>query len=341
MTKAVSRRKFNGLLLGTASMVGAPFILSRPAGAAEFNLKYANNQQTTHPMNVRATQAVEKMKQESNGRIDVKIFPNNQLGGDTDMLSQIRSGAIDFFTTSGLIVQTVVPVAGANGLGFAFPNYDAVWAAMDGDFGAYLRKSMEKANVYTFDKIWDNGFRQMTSSRRPIFKPADLAGLKIRVPVMPLMVSMMETLGASPTSINIKEAYSALQTHLVDCQENPLSIVDSWKFYEVQKYCSYTNHMWDGFWMLANLRKWQVIPRDMLEIISRNWNEAGLAERVDIKKLNDSLQSELETKGMVFNKADTDLFREKLSDGGFYKKWKGEFGDEAWILLEKAVGKLA
>jgi len=341
MRAAVSRRKFNGLLLGSASILGAPFILSRAAGAAEFNLKYANNQQTTHPMNVRAAQAVEKMKEESSGRIEVKIFPNNQLGGDTDMMSQIRSGAIDFFTTSGLIVQTIVPVAGANGIGFAFPNYDAVWSAMDGDFGSYLRKSMEKANVHTFEKIWDNGFRQITSSRRAVDKPADLAGLKIRVPVMPLLVSMMETLGASPTSINIKEAYSALQTHLVDCQENPLSIVESWKFYEVQKYCSLTNHVWDGFWMLANRRKWESIPKDMQEIISRNWNEAGMAQRADIKKLNESLQSELEAKGMVFNQTNTELFRAKLSDGGFYKKWKSDFGDEAWNLLEKAVGKLA
>jgi tripartite ATP-independent transporter DctP family solute receptor len=341
MLHDVTRRRFTKALMAGSAALASPALLTRKADAAEFTLKYANNQPVSHPMNARAKEAVDKIRQESNGRIEIQIFPNNQLGGDTDMLSQVRSGAIDFFTTSGLIVQTIIPVAGANGVGFAFPNYDTVWAAMDGDFGAHIRSAMTRANVFAFEKIWDNGFRQMTASPRPIKSPADLAGLKIRIPVMPLMTSMMETFGAAPTSINIKEAYSALQTHLVDGQENPLSIIDNWKFYEVQKYCSLTNHMWDGFWMLASRRGWERLPKDVQEIIGRNWNEAALKQRVDIKELNESLQSQLEKKGMAFNATDADAFRGKLRDGGFYVKWKKEFGEDAWALLEKYSGKLA
>ena len=341
MRNTVTRRGFNAALLSASAPVAAPALLSRPAWAAEFSLKYANNQPVSHPMNARAKEAVEKIKQETNGRVEIQIFPNNQLGGDTDMLSQIRSGAIDFFTTSGLIVQTIIPVAGANGVGFAFPNYDTVWAALDGEFGAHIRQAMTKANVHAFDRIWDNGFRQMSSSVKPIKTPADLAGQKIRIPVMPLMTSMMESFGAAPTSININEAYSALQTKLVDGQENPLSIIDNWKFYEVQKYCSVTNHMWDGFWMLANKRGWDRMPKDVQEVITRNWNEASLRQRADIKQLNDSLQADLEKKGLVFNATDADVFRAKLRDSGFYTKWKKEFGDDAWALLEKYTGKLA
>jgi TRAP-type transport system periplasmic protein len=338
MSKNFTRRRV--LLAGTALVV-APAILTNRAEAAEFNLKYANNQPLTHPMNIRAKEAVDKIKQESNGRVEITIFPNNQLGGDTDMLSQVRSGAIDFFTTSGLIVQTIVPVAGANGLGFAFPTYDTVWSAMDGDFGGYIRKAMEAANLHAFERIWDNGFRQTTAAAKPIVVPDDFKGFKIRIPVMPIVTSLFETFGAAPTGINIKEAYSALQTKLVDGEENPLSIIENWKFYEVQKYCSRTNHMWDGFWMLANRRGWSRLPKEVQDIIDRNWNEAAMKQREDIKSLNDNLQSSLEAKGMIFNKTDSELFRAKLRDGGFYKRWRDEFGAEVWAMLEKSTGKLA
>jgi tripartite ATP-independent transporter DctP family solute receptor len=341
MSGLITRRRFNHALQAGAAIIAAPAILTRRAAAAEFTLKYANNQPLTHPMNVRAKEAVEKISKDSNGRIEVQIFPNNQLGGDTDMLSQVRSGAIDFFTLSGLIVQTIVPVAGANGVGFAFPNYDTVWSAMDGAFGAHLRQAMEQANLYVFEKIWDNGFRQTTAAARAINTPDDFKGFKIRIPVMPLMTSLFETFGAAPTGINIKEAYSALQTRLVDGEENPLAIIDNWKFYEVQKYCSLTNHVWDGFWMLGNRRGWQKLPKGAQEIISRNWNEAAMKEREDVKALNDNLQSQLETKGMVFNKTDSEVFRAKLRDGGFYKRWRDEFGSDVWALLEKSTGKLA
>ena len=95
----------------------------------------------------------------------MQIFPNNQLGSDTDMLSQVRSGGVEFFTLSPLILSTLVPTASISGIGFAFPNYDAVWKAMDGDLGAYVRGQIGKANLVVMDKIWDNGFRQMTSSK--------------------------------------------------------------------------------------------------------------------------------------------------------------------------------
>ncbi|WP_435336195.1 TRAP transporter substrate-binding protein, partial [Klebsiella pneumoniae] len=110
------------------------------------------------------------------------------------------------------------------------------------------------------ERIWDNGFRQITSSTRPIAGPADLQGFKIRVPVSPLWTSMFKALDSAPASINFAEVYSSLQTKIVDGQENPLAIISTAKLYEVQKYCSLTNHMWDGFWFLANRRAWERLP---------------------------------------------------------------------------------
>ena len=214
-------------------------------------------------MNVRAKEMAAAIKTETNGRFDLQIFPNNQLGSDTDMLSQIRSGGIEFFTLSGLILATLVPAASINGIGFAFPDYDTVWKAMDGDLGAYVRGEIAKANLVVMDKIWDNGFRQTTSSTKPINSPDDYKGFKIRVPVSPLWTSMFKAFDASPASINFSEVYSALQTKIVEGQENPLALISTAKLYEVQKYCSLTNHMWDGFWFLANKRAWEKVPEDI------------------------------------------------------------------------------
>ena len=107
-----------------ATLLAAPALLCRPARAAEFNWKFATNIPPTHPSNAQAQAAIDRIREQSGGRLNITLFPNNQLGGDTDMFSQLRSGAIQLFPISGLIVQTVVPEAGANGIGWAFKDYD-------------------------------------------------------------------------------------------------------------------------------------------------------------------------------------------------------------------------
>ena len=197
--------------------IGAPLVAR--AQTAEFTYKYANNLPDSHPMNARAKEMAAAIKAETNGRFDLQIFPNNQLGSDTDMLSQIRSGGVEFFTLSGLILATLVPAASISGIGFAFPDYDTVWKAMDGGLGAHIRGEITKSNLVVMDKIWDNGFRQTTSSTKPINGPDDLKGFKIRVPVSPLWTSMFKAFDAAPASINFSEVYSALQTRIVEGQE--------------------------------------------------------------------------------------------------------------------------
>ncbi len=181
LTPAISRRTFVAGV-SAAAVVGQPAF----AQSGTIALKWANNIPITHPSNIRAREAVDAIKQETGGKVDISIFPNNQLGGDTDMLSQVRSGAIDIFPLSGLILQTLVPLAGINGLAFAFKDYQTVWAAMDGELGAFIRAAIAKVNLHTFDKILDNGFRNITTSTKPINTAEDLKGFKIRVPISPL-----------------------------------------------------------------------------------------------------------------------------------------------------------
>lgn len=333
---AISRRT---ALAGAALPLFA--INLRPARAAEFTLKLANNSPVTHPQTVRQQEAAARIKKATNGAVDIQVFPNNQLGSDTDMLSQLRTGAIDFFTLSGLILSTLVPAASINGIGFAFKDYDAVWKAMDGKLGAYVRSEIDKRGLVAMDKMWDNGFRQITSSTRPIKTAADLKGFKIRVPISPLWTSMFEALGASPISINFSEVYSALQTKIAEGQENPLTLIQIAKLYEVQKYCSMTSHMWDGFWMLANKRGFSSLPKDAQTIIARELNQSALDERADIAKLNNSVADDLKAKGLQFVEADKPSFRAALKSAGFYATWKKKYGDQAWGILESEVGALS
>ena len=329
----------------TATVAGAVFapavLRVTKVHGAEFTLKYANNSPEAHPLTIHARKALAAIAQESGGKIDLQIFPNNQLGSDTDMLSQLRSGAIEFFTLSPLILQTLVAKAAISGIGFAWPGYDKVWPAMDGGLGEYVRGEIAKSGLYAFDKMWDNGFRQITSSTKPINAPADLDGFKIRVPPSPLWTSMFKAFGASPLSINFSETYSALQTKVAEGQENPLAIINAAKLYEVQKYLAKTNHMWDGFWFLANGKAWAALPKDVQAVIAKNLNETAIRQREEIANLNATLEKELSGKGLTFNAVDNAKFREKLSGAGFYKEWQEKFGADAWAQLEKYAGKVS
>src|SRR4030095_4423253 len=159
--------------------------------------------------------------------------------------------------------------------------------------------------------------RQITSSTKPIAKPDDLHGFKIRVPVSALWTSLFKALGAAPTGINFAEVYSALQTKVVDGQENPPAIIWAAKLYEVQKYCSLTNHMWDGWWFLVNKRAWDRLPKDIQDVVAKNASAAPMDERQGTAKQNDSLKKGLAAKGLVFNDVKPEPFREVLRKRAF------------------------
>ena len=326
-------------MLNRRTLLAAPAILvATRANAAQWTYKFANNLPANQPLNIRVQEAADRIKAETGGRFEIQLFPSSQLGSDTDTLSQLRSGAVEFFTLSGLILATLVPAASINGIGFAFNDYPAVWKAMDGELGAYIRAQIAKANILAFDRIFDNGFRQITTSNKPVRSPADLVDLKIRVPVSPLWTSMFKAFGSAPISINVNELYSALQTKIADAEENPLPTIAAYKLQEVQKYCAMTSHMWDGFWLLSNRRAWEALPDDVRAVASKHLNAAAIAERADVAALNDQMQVTLEKGGMAFNAVDKAPFRETLSKAGFYKEWRAKYGDEAWAILERAAG---
>jgi tripartite ATP-independent transporter DctP family solute receptor len=335
----VSRRS----LLKSMGVAAAGPLLKSPAvwaQAAPLKLKFGNDLPATHSVNVRLKEAIDAITAETKGQVAISLFPNNQLGSDTDMMTQLRSGALEFATMPGTVMSTLIPTASLTGVGFAFTNYDKVWAAMDGEVGKFIRGNIEKVGLVPFEAVWDNGFRQITSSTRPIKTPEDLANFKIRVPVVPLWVAMFSALGAAPVSIPLNEAYSALQTKIADGQENPLALIESAKFYEVQKFCSLTNHAWDGFWLISSGRIWKTIPKDVQGVLQKHFNAAAKKQRDDIVQANAENQKLLESKGLSFNSTQADAFQAVLTKTSFYKDAKAKFGAEAWALLQKYAGNI-
>jgi TRAP-type transport system periplasmic protein len=316
-------------------------ILPKRARAAEFTYKLATGQDPSHPVNKRAQEAIDRIRTATNGRLEIRLFPANQLGSDVDLLAQVRNGGVEFFNEAASVLATLVPAAAIVNTGFAFRNYDEVWTAVDGKLGAYVRAQVEKAGLLTMSRAWDNGFREITTSNRPIHTPADLRGLKLRVPAAPMLTSLFQALGAGATPINFNEVYSALQTKLVDGQENPLAIIATARLYEVQKYCSMTNHVWDAYWILGNRQAVERLPKDIQDIVRREFEKAALDERADVAALSKSLRADLQAKGLQFVDVDSQAFKTALAKTSFYKDWHTKFGDEAWKLLEESVGGMA
>ncbi len=338
MTTRLSRGRF---VAGSAAAFATIAVTRSPARAAQWTYKYASNVSLDHPLNVRMRECWNAVTKETGGRLEVQIFPNNQLGGDTQALQQLRSGALQFFTLDGGILQSVVPVAAIQGVGFAFKDSNEAFRAMDGPLGDYVRNAIRAAGLYVHPKMWENGMRQITSGTKPIRTVGDLGGFKIRTPAGELWVDLFKSLGAAPAPLNFSELYTALQTHVFDGQENPYAIIDVGRLYEVQKYISVTNHMWSAYHLLGNQEAWSALPRDVQAVVERNLTKYALLQRRDTAQRNDSLAEKLARRGMTIVRADTSGFRTKLASSGFYTKWRDKFGAQAWSLLERSSGKLA
>ena len=332
----------SAFLTSSAAAFATVAIVRSPAAAAEFTGKAGTNQPVDHPLSIAMKDLWDAVRKETNGRLDVTVFPNNQLGGDTAMLQQLRAGALQVMTLDGGILEAVVPVAAIQSVGFAFSDPLNAFRAFDGKLGAYVRGEIATKGLHTFDKIWENGMRQITTSTRPVRNATDIAGLKIRTPNSRMALDLFKSLGAAPTPLNFSELYTALQTRVVDGQENPLANIEFARFFEVQKYLSLSSHMWGGYWLLAESDWFSKLPADVQGVVTKNASSITDRQRKDVMKLNDSLIEKLKSQGMAVNTlgtADRATMRAKLGD--YYKHWKAEFGTTAWDLLESYTGKLA
>ncbi|HZO94611.1 MAG TPA: TRAP transporter substrate-binding protein [Candidatus Baltobacteraceae bacterium] len=328
-------------ITSSAAAFASIAVVRSPAKAAQFTGKAGTNQPPDHPLSVAMRDLWDAVRKETNGRVDVSVFPNNQLGGDTAMLTQIRDGALQIMTLDGGILESVVPAAAIQSVGFAFKDSQAAFRAFDGKLGEYVRGEIAAKGLHAFDKIWENGMRQITSSAKQVKNVEDLAGFKMRTPASKEALGLFKSLGAAPTPMNFSELYTALQTRVVDGQENPLANIEFSRFYEVQKYLTLSSHMWGGYWLIANDAWWKSMPPDIQGIVTKNASIYTDRQRRDVMKLNDSLVGKLQSQGMTVNTPDRASMQKKLVASGYYKTTRDEFGGQAWSLLEQYTGKLS
>jgi TRAP-type C4-dicarboxylate transport system substrate-binding protein len=185
----------------------------------------------------------------------------------------------------------------------------------------------------------ENGFRHISTVSQSISNAHDLAGLRIRVPEGRIFDDTFKSLGATPTPVFVLDLRGALAEGRVDGQENPLAITESLKLAGVTRHIALTSHMWSGFNLIANPEFWDRLGAGLQAIVARNVQKHIGRQRAHTAKLNQDLEAKLASNGMRFTRPDIASFRDKLA-GGFYARWKMEFGTTAWSLLEAGVGKL-
>ena len=321
--------------------IGAPFVAR--AQTAEFTYKYANNLPDAHPMNVRAKEMAAAIKTETNGRFDLQIFPNNQLGSDTDMLSQIRSGGVEFFTLSGLILATLVPAASINGIGFAFPDYDTVWKAMDGDLGAYVRGEISQGRsrgrwTRSGTTASARPRRRPSRSTVPTISRASRSACRSRRsgPRCSRRSMRRRPRSISARSIRRCRPRSSRARKIRWPSSRPQSST------KCRNICSLTNHMWDGFWFLANRRAWEKLPEDVRAIVAKNINAAARqgARRRRQAECRPAAGTGRQGPGRSTSRMSRRSAR-NCAPPASMPSGRANTATQAWALLEKAVGKLS
>jgi tripartite ATP-independent transporter DctP family solute receptor len=298
-----------------------------------------HNQPAGSPLDRWLTEMWAVVKGESGGQLDVEVCPQNHgiAGGDPQALQMLLAGELEFYTLMGGLLGTVAPVAEITGLPFAFASHAQVFAAIDGELGDYVRRELLAKGIYAVPRAcFENGFRHISTSTKPIRTADDLVGLRIRTPSGRLFIDLFESLGAQPTPINLNRLYDALKTGAVEAQENPLAMIETNRLYEVQTYLSFTDHMWSGFNLLANGERWHALSADVQQVVERVARRYAACQREETMVFNAALRTRLAERGMIVNAADRASIRGRL--GAFYARWKREFGPKAWSLLEAQIG---
>lgn len=337
MTGRFSRRS----VIAGASALGSAAIIVKPGRAADYKFAQYHNQAATGTLHKNLVAMWDAVRTETDGRVETEVFAENNkiAGGDPVALKMLIAGEIQFFTLMGGIIGTVVPVAEAQQVPFAFKSATDAHRAIDGPLGRYIGEEMAAKGMYLFPVAgFDNGMRQITTIARPVATPDDLAGIKIRVPPGQMIFDTFQASGAEPVTTPANEIYAALKSGRVEAQENPLAILQGFRLYELVKYVSLTNHMWSGFNLMAHLATWQGLPPDIRAVIERNADIYVRRQREDQAKLNADLRADLVARGLVFNDTNQAAFRARLP--AVYSKWKDRLGGKCWELIEDAAGPL-
>ena len=272
----------------------------------------------------------EMVEAETNGDISVEVYYGGQLGGDRDAIEGTKLGTIQMTVAGAGIFANFEPKMGITALPFLFENFEAAWAFNDSDINAKVSEGLLKQGMRVL-AYWENGFRCLTNSVKPVNSPEDVKGMKIRTPENPIILATMESLGASPSPLPWPEVYMALQQKAFDGQENPIPVIYVNKLYEAQKYLSITNHIYEPMPLVISENFWKGLSAEEQAIIQKAATESRDFNRQLIKTQTEEMLSQLQEQGMEIVNPDLGPFGEAAAS--VREKFVDQFGKD---LIEAA-----
>jgi tripartite ATP-independent transporter DctP family solute receptor len=313
MNISITRR---AALAGTA-ILAAPATL-RAQGQVRLTL--AHGTAAANPRGVTAERMAARLRELSNGRIEMRVAHAAQLGDDVAMLTALRTGTLDMSVNSQGPTSSLVPEIAALGLPFLFADANAAYRVVDGPVGNELGQKLAGVGLVSLG-FWDNGIRHITNRRRPINRPEDLRGLRIRTPADPATIDTFQALGAATQQINFSELYVALQQGVVDGQENPLANIHASKLHEVNRFISLTAHKWECSPFLASRMAWGRLNEADRNLVMQAAREATQHNRMLMQQADVQLLAEYRGMSSVeVNVADQAAFR--AATAGVLDTWQ-------------------
>ena len=298
-----------------------------PKGEYKANLKVTMTISNTHPYALGAYKVADLVKERTNGRITLTLYPDSQLAkGEREMLEALQQGTIDVAVVSTGPAGNFSPSMLIVDVPFLFRDFAHVDKVLDGPIGQQLLADMDKSGLKGL-AFWENGFRHLTNSKGPIKAPADAQGLKIRTMENKAHILAFKTAGLNPTPMAFSELYSALQQKVIDGQENPVATFYSAKLNEVQKYFSLTGHVYSPALFVVSAKKWQQIPKADQEIIAKAVQEATAYQRKVNRDAEEGKLKEMESKGMVIVR-DIDKAAWQKAMQPAYEEFAKQFGKD-------------
>jgi|SaaInl7_200m_RNA_FD_contig_31_1145369_length_1158_multi_17_in_0_out_0_1 C4-dicarboxylate-binding protein DctP len=267
------------------------------ANAADFTLKLAHVLTADQPSAIAAERVAKEVAEKSGGRLEIQILPAGQLGSDVEIIEQIQMNSVQIGFPPTAKLGNFEPRMQLTDLPFIFPTRTALEAVLDGDVGEELLAGLDKQGLKGIC-FWGSGYKQITTSVRPIAKVEDLKGIKMRTMQSPLIIAQYKAWGSNPIPISFGETYNALQQGVAEAQENSLVTIDKMKFYEVQKYLAHTNHAYLAYAMIINAKAWKKLPADLQKILAdalmagRDWSrdETDRQDGILIEKFRKALK---------------------------------------------------
>lgn len=271
------------------------------------------------------------VEEKSEGKMKVQVYPNEQLGSEAEMIESVTFNDLQMVAASAF--SQYDQRISVFELPYLFDSYEEAWNVLDGDIGQQVAEPLLEDGLRIV-AYFENGFRHVTSNK-PIEKPEDLNGLKIRTPEFPLSVSTFKAFGSNPTPMAFGELYMALQQGTVDAQENPIANTYASKFNEIQDYLNLTGHQYMPLPVAISDEFWQTLTPEEQQIITDSAREAAQFHRDILRENEEEMLSELKDAGMTVIEPDKDRFREKAEK--VYDAYKNRFGEEIVTNILKSV----